>query len=339
MNIREMGVTLLACLLVSIYTLMVYTRNVKTRNSVEYPIFVRYPTSNPTPRPTSKHIPRPTPRPTQSPTPDPYLDYLAMIHIPRTSGNSFYDQHRSLYKFMFRSPGPDENSYYYYKGKVARSIRKGGKEYKLFTIFRKPETHVYSMYLECKYDKWGREMTFNTTFPRNVTEDESKGITPGFDQWLKHFVNSPNTTDMYNCYQPNNMQTRYMMTSVKYPHNFDRSSLHFNDETKKRIDSLHFFGLTEYYFLTSCVMEFLASGKMHQSCDCSNGIPNVKRKKESRITHGVPPHPFELLSDNTKAMIDQLISEDKKLYYYVEQRFWRRVWEIEHFNDIQFCYI
>lgn len=257
--------------------------------------------------------------------------YIAMIHIPKTAGNSFFEQYKRNYTFMYISPGPDERSYSYYIKEIRK--RRSRKYFRTFTFFRHPEKHVYSMYLECKYDHWGKKVTKNTTFPQ-VKEDEIKGDTPGFDMWLKHFTENKATTNMYKCYQPANMQTRYMMSNVTEPHNFDFPHK-FTDETKSRINNLWYFGLTEYYTLSTCVIEFLLSNTLSEACKCPH---KPKRVVEKRITHGVPPHPYHKLSPNTKAMVSSLVEQDVLLYDYAKTLFFDRIDAIENEYSIKFCY-
>ena len=272
--------------------------------------------------------------PTEPPFKAPYFaPNIAMIHIPKTAGTSFYEQHKKIHKFFLRSPGPDEKSFMEYQ----RLLKRSGDDYRLFTFFRKPKKHVYSMYLECKYDWWGKHVTKGTKFPRIRHEDVSKGITPGFDLWLKHFIKHPNTTDMFKCYHPFNMQTRYMMSKEIEPHNYDMSSHEFNDVTKQRIKSLWFFGLTEYYSLTVCAVDLLITGYSTPECNCTLGSkPRVT--KEKRITHGVPPHPYKLLSNNTKDMVNSMIQNDVKLYDFASDVFFGKIKEIEKQHNIKLCF-
>lgn len=271
--------------------------------------------------------------PTEPPFKAPHFaPNIAMIHIPKTAGSSFYEQHKKTHKFLLRAPGPDEKSFTEYQ----KRIKKKGY-YRLFTFFRKPEKHVYSMYLECKYDWWGKRVTKGTKFPRIRHEDVAKGVTPGFDLWLNHFIKHPNTTDMFNCYHPFNMQTRYMMSNEIEPHNYDVSSHEFNNVTKQRIKSLWFFGLTEYYSLTVCAMDLLITGYSTSECNCTLGeSPRVT--KEKRITHGVPPHPYKVLSNNTKDMVNTMIQHDVKLYDFASALFFERIKGIEKQYNIKFCF-
>ena len=56
---------------------------------------------------------------------------------------------------------------------LSHARKEGGKNFASF--FRKPDEHVYSLYLECKYDKWGQQITNHTDFPRDPTEDITRG--------------------------------------------------------------------------------------------------------------------------------------------------------------------
>lgn len=254
---------------------------------------------------------------------------ISMVHIPKTAGNSFYDQYKDQVTFARESPGADERSYSYLK-------QHDGQKHKLISFFRDPRKHVYSMYLECKWDHWGKRVTRNTDFPRDPDEDEQSGYTPAFDSWLKHFNMFPTTTEMYNCYQPYNMQTRYFETEDREPHNYADDVDGFTYRGKSRINDLWFVGITEYYTASSCLFEYKMFGEIPDHCDCTH-----EQKKsppnEKRVTHGVPRHPFHLLTDNTVEMIDRLVYYDKLLYTFALKRFERDVMDFTNRTGISLC--
>ena len=58
-----------------------------------------------------------------------------------------------------------------------------GRTTSTVTLLREPRAHVFSQYLECRYDRWGRKVTHGTAFPRSSSVHED------FDAWLQHFAN------------------------------------------------------------------------------------------------------------------------------------------------------
>lgn len=248
---------------------------------------------------------------------------VSFIHISKTAGVSFYNQYKHCVNFKRSSPGADEKSYRYLHDSDS------GK-YKLITFFRNPRQHVYSQYLECKWDTWGKKVTNGTNFPRDTEENEATGYTPAFQQWLKHFTTTPYTTEMYNCYQPYNMQTRYFETFQEGAHNFNLDGAVFTNKAAQRIDGgLWFFGITEHYTTSTCLFEYKLTGELPDHCDCTHG-KKESRRHEKKETHHVPSHPFNILTNHTVELIDMLVHQDNLLYNFALGVFKRRVIELSN---------
>ena len=100
------------------------------------------------------------------------------------------------------------------------------------TSLKSPRHHVFSLFMECKHDKWGFKVTNGTDFPRSgssIADDEHD-----FQIWLRHFVNDTkysysgrsldlflSGTDDFNCYHPANYQSRALTSKRKIPHHID----------------------------------------------------------------------------------------------------------------------
>ena len=292
--------------------------------------FIQSPTHSPTQLPTNSPTHSPTIAKTLRPTPKDNRVRLSFIHIPKTAGTSFYNSFKRKFKFKESSPGFDELSLPYYETQNATN---------LFTFFRDPSRHVYSQYLECKWDHWGLRVTNNTKFPRRHAENEKTGYMPDFFDWLRHFNRTSITKSHFHCYHPLNMQVRYLQSHKKIPHNVDVDALYFTNQTKEQIKKLKFFGLTEAYTLTTCILEYmLLNNTVPKHCDCTFGNPTQpKFLEQKKITHGVPPHPFEVLNNVTKHLIQDLTKQDALLYDYAKILFWKRVKTIENKSGIIFC--
>lgn len=254
---------------------------------------------------------------------------ISLMHIPKTSGTSFNQLYKSKVDFARQSPGPDEKSFSF--------LKKYDSDYKIVTFFRNPIDHVFSQYLECRFDEWGKSVTKGTLFPRNRKEDYFKGDTPDFDSWLQHFKNDPFTTDNFNCYNPKNIQTRYLQTqSIENPHNFLFDSIEFNEIGKQRIKSMIFFGLQDYFLLSTCLFDTTVLEIFDEKkCDCTQ--KKTSKNDLVRITHGVPPHSTSVLKKKTKDLIDLFVQEDQKLFSFAKRIFFFRVQKVEKELNINFC--
>ena len=81
-----------------------------------------------------------------------------------------------------------------------------------FGFLRNPRKHVYSQFLECKYDNWGKGRTKDTNFPRNATDPEDMA------DWVSFFHDDWNVTKgCFNTYNPINMQSRWFVCNYGNP--------------------------------------------------------------------------------------------------------------------------
>ncbi|CAE7949707.1 yadS, partial [Symbiodinium sp. KB8] len=78
------------------------------------------------------------------------------------------------------------------------AMAKGEGDEHIAATFRNPLDHVYSLYLECSYTSFGRDMTLETDFPRDPEENLTSGYMPALSRWLEHFI-SEDSEEYYNC--------------------------------------------------------------------------------------------------------------------------------------------
>lgn len=75
-------------------------------------------------------------------------------------------------------------------------------------LLRSPRAHVFSQYLECRFDNWGRKATKDSPdFPRGGR------VTADFERWLDHFLDLEGARGLgrrgvFNCLCPWNLQSR-----------------------------------------------------------------------------------------------------------------------------------
>lgn len=185
------------------------------------------------------------------------------------------------------------------------------------TFLRSPWNHVLSQFLECKYDDWGKRMTNGTDFPRESMEYPVSG----FVKWVEHFLKSgegfpvAGSEAAFNCYNPWNMQARYLSTDMPLqanPH-FVFSELHTRPDLGDVLLSLHrmpFVGIADFYEPSLCLLRFHTSGTMPADCACESQY----KLKLHHILHSVPIHSLDDLPGDALHKIYQLVEIDVALF-------------------------
>ena len=127
---------------------------------------------------------------------------VCFYHIPKTGGDSFKYLLRDELKRRGRSFWSNEWC----------PTRSNGTS---TMVFREPRSHVVSQYFECRDSEWAlgnrdKWATSHGAFPRNSTKRDPYA---GFKQWIRHFAN--NGDDDFGCYDPRDMQARYVTCSCE----------------------------------------------------------------------------------------------------------------------------
>lgn len=273
------------------------------------------------------------------PPPAPFEFYsthkrVNILHIPKTAGSSFISevdrskifksglpQTEFCYDLMLRKFGPLNASY-------------------IVAFYRAPRAHMYSQYLECKYDWWGEMKTNGTAFPRKYPNPV------GFGKWIHWFYNSWNgqmsastniTNDYYNCYHPYNMQTRFMSQNCrspayKYLGPLTNASLALAIE---RVNTLPFIGLTEYFDASMCLFWFYSRQHqvMKKNCQLKGEFLEI-RKRQTHFSHGVPKHSEDDIKELLWKHVDQLTQMDTILYRFATIRFFHNLQFFESQTNI-----
>jgi hypothetical protein len=305
------------------------------------------------------------PNTTTTPTTTPYVTTIpskhwTFVHIPKTAGDSFMKdspQHMPIGASL--------------QGNFEDSLRSTNRTWPLMVFFRDPTNHVLSQFLECKYDTWGQRQTKGTGFPgyipnnaaannANKSSNEYTNVLQGFDEWVQHFVYHACHPDAwkpqyytlnppppgqeqhygqrvgFNCYDPVNMQSRYMTMAegghyASHPyHRFPNAT----DAIQAMSSAFAVVGIVEYYAASVCLWEYHAGGRQFLTRSCqvcvenndgnsnSNGKLLLAHKPQTHESHGVPPHSVSMISKETLQQIEQhLTVVDRQLYQASVERF------------------
>lgn len=192
-------------------------------------------------------------------------------------------------------------------------------------FLREPCKHVYSQFIECKYAAWGQRRTNNTSFPRQ-SQDAA-----GMRAWVNFFYDDwyPEKGD-FNCYNPWNMQTRYLAT----PDAHHLSTIDLKEPNVaialKNLRNLDFVGCVDYYKESMCALNFVLNGTLYEGCVCGEHEADLAHE-----THNVPKHSIEDLNETTIAKIDNMTTSDAKLYKRFLESFLWKILQLEEKLNVQ----
>lgn len=234
--------------------------------------------------------------------------HLIMIHIPKTAATSLKKELHA--NSIGIKQGYDEYCY------LERKYWGGF----LLTFLRAPRAHVYSQYLECRYDDFGKKQTAGTSFPRDV--DDVTGVS----QWIEHFHNdwNPKKGD-YNCYNPRNMQTR-VLTCVNHRWDLHHEPVYVAGEqfvnrqnaALTHINEIDWVGITEFYHESWCLLLHQLKRELPVDCGQCEAANNITHVHD---THHVPKHDPNDIPVDVLKKIDSLTTSDVEVYIEGLKRF------------------
>jgi len=239
------------------------------------------------------------------------------IHIPKTAGCSFSVD---VKKVLPAGQG-------FYSKEVCinerRLMRAGDAQ---VAFLRDPTMHVYSQFLECKYDDWG-QMTVRQNVGHQLGSVSS---------WLEHFKGGRERSD-YGCYHPYNMMTRAFTCRTRDCHHHYQPHDPPLEEALRSLDGMFFVGITEHYQASLCLFFSKTHGAgtpLPKFCNCKDreAWGSFGAKHES---HHTPPHSISNLTQSDLTMISALTRLDRQLYEAALTRFKNEVAEVESSRGVK----
>jgi len=242
---------------------------------------------------------------------------ISFIHIAKCSGRSFE-----------REIVP---------AKSGQNCYKLGKSSSMMNVvfLRSPRAHVYSQFMQCKHDRFGRRVTKKTAFPRSKDDIYDLRI------WLDHFIQIMDKEPRqfgpendFNCMDPRNMQTRYMSCD------WTRSEAHPDhahqddddiDEAIRNVRKATFIGLTDFYHESICMLQFRSTKILPLTCQCTDLGGNATENQSDGHVHythsqdGVPKHSVHNLPMDVLKLEDRLTNWDQRLFLFALDRFLRDI--------------
>ena len=197
---------------------------------------------------------------------------MEVTHISKTAGTSFRYELINLQRSIGNAPR-NSSIHRYNNEKCFLSFKI--PDAKHLVLVRSPASHVFSQFAECRDDRWGKEETLGTGFPR------SANLTQDYLLWLRHFAAlSPEEVGSahdYNCYDPRNFISRFMSCTnesfrrpVYYPHH-----AHLPPpeplEALRSLLAAEFVGIADLYLESICLLEVMVRGRLSKRCGCYPG--------------------------------------------------------------------
>ena len=269
---------------------------------------------------------------------------FSFVHISKCAGATWIStlKHLPLDVCPTKKAGKEYSVFYQTNNKCKAKPSK--KTYHLVSL-RSPRHHVWSLFTECKYDKWGIKTTNNTGFPRsgnNTATDESD-----FQLWLDHFLPmSSNTQDMYSCYHPANYQSRHLTQTKSNVHGVKGlpASNKFEPNLTIAINTYwqqDFVPLVEFFHESKCILYFrLGTNAPHQAqsyledtCHCPQPVPsNNETQTDEHVTHHTLGHRSSLhnLPQQSLTMIANLTVIDSVVYTFALGQFMQEIAWLEY---------
>uniref|UniRef100_A0A7S3UFS8 Sulfotransferase n=1 Tax=Picocystis salinarum TaxID=88271 RepID=A0A7S3UFS8_9CHLO len=239
---------------------------------------------------------------------------LIFTHIPKCAGTSFVSELKGKHHLYLKNEIAWKMEQCFLDLQESKGIH--------LIFLRSPRKHLLSQFMECKYTEWGHTKTKNTDFPQQGE------LYDDFQTWIDHFHNLNEDKKTwgkefaYNCYNPRNMQSRYLTcqapggpnpewqyTKAVYPH-FAHEKEPSLTEAILNLDKHEWIGVADLYHESLCVFVYRHKGTLPSNCKC----PFPQNAGHTHNTHSVPEHHVGTVPSDTLRKVDELSLLDQGLF-------------------------
>lgn len=239
---------------------------------------------------------------------------LIFTHIPKCAGTSFVSELKGKHHLYLKNEIAWKMEQCFLDLQESKGIH--------LIFLRSPRNHLLSQFMECKYTEWGHTKTKDTDFPQQGE------LYDDFHKWIDHFHSHNEDKKTwgkdfaYNCYNPRNMQSRYLtcqapggpnpewqFTKAVYPH-FAHEKEPSLTEAILNLDKHEWIGLADLYHESVCVFVYRYKGSLPPFCKC----PFPQNAGHTHNTHSVPEHHVGNVSSETLRKVDELSLLDEGLF-------------------------
>lgn len=216
------------------------------------------------------------------------------IHIPKAAGASVMHDAPAHLPVGSTLRGSHEKAVFHpYPQSL---LNKGAR---LVVVLRHPVKLAYSQYLMCKHVLRAK----SRDFPRRI------------DDWIATFEDrSRKDMPHFGCYNPVNIQTRFLATGVGQSVPSALAEPNFT-QARDTLRRAYFVGIADLYAESLCLLAFRSAGVVKDYCAC--GRPNNLHHE----THGVPAHSIDDLLSLQRRRLARLVALDLALYDLALDRF------------------
>lgn len=225
-----------------------------------------------------------------------------------------------------------------------------GNPTRYVTMARSPRDHVISQFLHCRF-----RPTKRPSLPTSIVGFDIGrfSLVNGLEIWLDHMLDPDNRfetmDDSFHCYTPWNLQSRMLTCSVNVEGSdgaqvilsryMDGSVAKPPKEPKwtdvqRAMEQLDFIGVTEKYFETWCIMNYVHGGcpKVPTICDCRDEKNRLDEVREELVhTDYADMHLLDssLLNERIYRKIDLLTMADTRYYQVAVESFQTKQRQVE----------
>merc|ERR1719453_258454 len=267
-----------------------------------------------------------------------------LIHIPKTAGTSFrldfdLEQNGALHGAREHCLPP-----HHHAGCTV-------------VFFRSPRAHVMSQFVQCidphvyPPNKTLIKEGLEFPLPENIRSD----LRSGFPLWLDHFA-SPSGQSVcpdkdsglpahahcrtgvdFNCYNPNNMQTRHLVCTREelWGSHYIGAEGATPDVSAAlaNLATVELVGITELYPASVCLMKAKLSGTIAEGCACGSAREGWTHEAWHKASYPRPT--IETYSEEVQHKVDTITQADRVIYEAALERFVNEIRQVAQAHSVE----